>query len=189
MTLKISSLESLIFKTLINFWFNDIEEKRWWVKDRGFDAQIRDRFGGLHHSANACELYEWRKSPVGRLAEIIVLDQFSRNIFRDTPEAFASDALALVLAQAAIATGDDMLLNETQRCFLYMPFMHSESLKIHDVALGLFKKNCPESNFNFEVKHRDIIAKFGRYPHRNSILARRSTEKELAFLKQPGSSF
>ena len=75
MTLKISSLESLIFKTLINFWFNDIEEKRWWVKDRGFDAQIRDRFGGLHHSANACELYEWRKSPVGRLAEIIVLDQ------------------------------------------------------------------------------------------------------------------
>lgn len=174
---------------VLTFWFNEIEQKQWWIKDLDFDQQIRDRFSTLHTSANACELYHWRDSPVGRLAEIIVLDQFSRNMFRDKAEAFASDALALILAQEAIAVGDDMLLNETQRPFLYMPLMHSESIKIHDVALVLFKQNCPESNFNFEVRHRDIIKQFGRYPHRNSILGRISTEKELEFLKQPGSSF
>ena len=174
---------------VLNFWFKEIEQKQWWVKSLDFDQQIREKFGKLHASANACELYEWRSSPVGRLAEIIVLDQFSRNMFRDKPEAFASDTLALALAQEAIAVGDDLPLNETQRCFIYMPFMHSESLKIHDKALDLFKENCPESNFNFEVKHRDIIKQFGRYPHRNSILGRSSTEEELAFLKQPGSSF
>ena len=174
---------------VLDFWFKEIDEKQWWAKDLAFDRLIANRFGDLHISANACELYQWRASPEGRLAEIIVLDQFSRNMFRDTPKSFASDPLALILAQEAIAVGDDLQLNEVQRSFLYMPFMHSESLVIHDVAIKLYKKNCPESNFNFEVRHRDIIEKFGRYPHRNVILGRPSTEEEETFLKQPGSSF
>ncbi len=175
--------------TVLNFWFNEIDQKLWWVKDPDFDQQVRERFGGLHASANLCELYKWRESPEGRLAEIIILDQFSRSMYLDSPDAFASDTLALALAQEAIATGDDMRLNEVQRCFLYMPLMHSESIKIHNVALDIFKNNCPESNFNFEVRHRNIIKQFGRYPHRNAILDRISTEKEVEFLKQPGSSF
>ncbi len=174
---------------VLNFWFNEIDQKQWWVKQSEFDQIIRERFSDIHASANACELYKWRESPEGRLAEIIVLDQFSRNIFRDTPAAFASDTLALALAQEAIAVGDDLRLNELQKIFLYMPFMHSESLKIHNVAIELFRNNCPESNLNFEIRHRDIIEKYGRYPHRNCILGRTSTEEEIAFLKQAGSSF
>ncbi len=112
---------------VLNFWFNEIDQKQWWVKHSDFDQLIHERFSDIHASANACELYKWRETPEGRLAEIIVLDQFSRNVFRDTPKAFASDTLAL--AQEAIAVGDDMRLNELQKIFLYMPFMHSESLK------------------------------------------------------------
>ena len=110
-------------------------------------------------------------------------------MFRDTPAAFASDTLALTLAQEAIAAGDDMLLNEVERLFLYMPLMHSESLKIHKLAMELFRENCPEANFNSEIRHREIIERFGRYPHRNCILGRTSSEEEIAFLKQVGSSF
>jgi uncharacterized protein (DUF924 family) len=174
---------------VLNFWFHEINKKKWWVKDRDFDLQICQRFSDLHTSAVTCELFKWRESPEGRLAEIIILDQFSRNIFRDTPKAFASDSQALALAQEAVLAGDDMLLNETQRSFLYMPFMHSESLEIHNVAFDLFKKNCSESNFRFEARHRDIIKQFGRYPHRNRILGRTSTKDELEFLDRPGSSF
>ena len=123
---------------VLNFWFNEIDQKQWWVKQTEFDRLIRERFSDIHASANACELYKWRESPEGRLAEIIVLDQFSRNMFRDTPAAFASDTLALRLAQEAIAAADDMLLNEVERLFLYMPLMHSESPKIHKLAMELF---------------------------------------------------
>ncbi len=123
------------------------------------------------------------------MAEIIVLDQFSRNIFRDKPEAFASDALALALAQEAIAAKADEQLKPIERSFLYMPFMHSESLAIHEVAVGLFENNGIASNYDFEIKHKTIIERFGRYPHRNSILGRESTPEEIEFLTQPGSSF
>ena len=136
-----------------------------------------------------CELFEWRTSAKGRLAEIIVLDQFSRNMFRDTPLAFASDPLALVLSQEAISIGADEVLTSTQRSFLYMPFMHSESLIIHEAAVQLFTKNGVQSNLDFEMKHKAIIEQFGRYPHRNEILGRESTAEELEFLKQPGSGF
>jgi uncharacterized protein (DUF924 family) len=125
----------------------------------------------------------------GRLAEIIVLDQFSRNMFRDTPAAFAQDALALVLAQEAVFSGADKLLSETQCSFLYMPFMHSESLVIHELAVELFSKPGLEGNLDFEMRHKVIIEKFGRYPHRNNILQRESTEEEMEFLKLPGSGF
>ena len=177
------------FDDVLSFWFNEIEPSQRWVKDTNFDALITDRFSALHEQASKCELFEWRSSAQGRLAEILVLDQFSRNMFRDSPKAFSSDPLALALSQEAIFLGKHNKLNKVERSFLYMPYMHSESLSIHEVALKLYKENGIQSNLDFEIKHRDIIAKFGRYPHRNSILNRTSTVEEVAFLTQPGSSF
>ncbi len=174
---------------ILNFWFDEIEKSMWWIKNEDFDQLIIERFMQIHNEANSCELYDWRKSAKGRLAEIIVLDQFSRNMFRDESRSFASDSLALALSQEAISLNLDSELNDIERSFLYMPFMHSESLRIHKVAVELFKKNGIESNYEFEIKHRDIIERFGRYPHRNSILGRVSTKEEIAFLKQPGSRF
>lgn len=174
---------------VLTFWFDETQPAQWWKKDPAFDQVIAQRFGELHRQACQCELYSWRASAEGRLAEIIVLDQFSRNIHRDTAAAFASDALALALAQEAVAAGADQALSAVQRSFLYMPYMHSESLLIHDLAVELFRANGIQNNLDFEIKHRDIIARFGRYPHRNGILGRDSTEDELTFLKQPGSSF
>jgi uncharacterized protein (DUF924 family) len=176
-------------KDVLHFWFKEVKPSQWWVKDDGFDHLIFDRFSALHAQANRCELYPWRKSPRGRLAEIIVLDQFSRNMFRDTPAAFASDALALALSQEAIAAKADIDLGDQERSFLYMPFMHSESLVIHEHAVELFERSGSESGLKFELKHKAIIERFGRYPHRNTILSRESTPEEIDFLKQPGSSF
>lgn len=174
---------------ILDFWFEELTPQQWFKKDSGLDATITRRFSEVHRAASQCELYRWRHTPEGRLAEIIVLDQFSRNIFRDQPGAFAQDALALALAQEAVAQCADNQLNTAQRAFLYMPYMHSESLPIHDVAMELYDQPGLEFNLEFEVKHRDIIVEFGRYPHRNAILERQSTEAEIAFLKQPGSSF
>lgn len=171
------------------FWFSEIEQKLWFKKDDAFDQLLIERFGPLQKSAAQAELYQWRSTPEGRLAEIIVLDQFSRNMFRDSPLAFACDPLALALAQVAIACGDDQKLSPEHRTFLYMPFMHSESLPIHDVALQLFADLGRESNLDFEKKHRVIIEEFGRYPHRNKVLGRESTALEIEFLAKPGSSF
>ena len=178
-----------MYEDVLKFWFEEIESAQWWKKDEKFDQLIIDRFSETHASAMRCELFEWRTSAEGRLAEIIVLDQFSRNMFRDTPLAFASDPLALVLSQEAISIGADEVLTSTQRSFLYMPFMHSESLIIHEAAVQLFTKNGVQSNLDFEMKHKAIIEQFGRYPHRNEILGRESTAEELEFLKQPGSGF
>jgi len=130
-----------------------------------------------------------RDSAEGRLAEIILLDQFSRNLYRNSPLAFACDPLALGLAQEAIRAGVEAELTPVQRSFLYLPFMHSESLAIHQVALQLYERNGLESNLEFERLHKSIIERFGRYPHRNAVLGRQSTAEELAFLQEPGSSF
>jgi uncharacterized protein (DUF924 family) len=178
-----------MYQDIIKFWFEEIEEAFWWKKDEGFDQLLRDRFSTIHQQARQGELSTWRATAQGRLAEIIVLDQFSRNMFRDTPQAFAYDGIALVLAQEAIAANADAQLTAKEKSFLYMPFMHSESLAIHEVAVALFEKNGNEGSLNFELKHKHIIEKFGRYPHRNSILGRASTEEEIAFLSQPNSSF
>lgn len=165
---------------VLQFWFEEIQPAQRWKKDPAFDLLIFDRFAAVHASANRGELYTWRTTAQGRLAEIIVLDQFSRNMFRDKPESFASDALALVLAQEAIAIGADAELSSEQCAFLYMPYMHSESLIIHDVAVALFEK---AGSLEFELKHKKIIEQFGRYPHRNAILGRISSEAELEFMK------
>lgn len=174
---------------ILTFWFEEIDSKSWWIKDQEFDLLITKRFSSLLEKAKQCELFEWRATPQGRLAEIIVLDQFSRNIYRDKAEAFEADPLALALAQEAVALGVQNQLISVQSTFLLMPYMHSESLKIHDIAVTLFTENGEESNLDFEHKHRNIIKEFGRYPHRNTILNRQSTPEEVAFLKQPGSSF
>lgn len=174
---------------IIDFWFSEIESKLWFKKNDEFDQLLLDRYGELHHRASQAELFSWRSSAEGRLAEIIVLDQFSRNMFRDSPKAFASDPLALALAQEAVSLGIDQQLEPQKRTFLYMPYMHSESLVIHEQALSLFISLGRENNLDFERKHRFIIEKFGRYPHRNKILGRQSTVAECEFLTQRGSSF
>ena len=178
-----------MYQQVISFWFKEIESAMWWKKDDAFDALLVERFSGIHARAACCELFEWRQEPEGRLAEIIVLDQFSRNMFRDSALAFANDAMSLTLAQEAINCGADQALTPVQRSFLYMPFMHSESLKIHEVAVELFRKNGIQSNLDFEFSHKKIIEKFGRYPHRNKVLGRESTAEEIEFLTRPGSSF
>jgi uncharacterized protein (DUF924 family) len=174
---------------VINFWFEEIEPRLWFASDRDFDDLVRGRVLGLMQKAAAGELYSWRQEAEGRLAEVIVLDQFSRNVYRNTPMAFAQDALALVLAQEAVASGALSVLNPTQRSFLLLPYMHSESGEIHVVAERLYREFAPVSNHDFELRHKAIIDRFGRYPHRNEILGRTSTPEEMEFLAQPGSRF
>ncbi|MFT5193744.1 MAG: hypothetical protein ACI9EW_002726 [Cellvibrionaceae bacterium] len=174
------------WEEIINFWFEEIEPVKHWIKDPEFDQLLRTRFGDVHTAATKGELYHWRENPNGRLAEIIVLDQFSRNMFRDKPEAFAYDTIALILAQEAIAAGADKEVNPEHISFMYMPFMHSESAVIHEEAMKLF---TALGSLEFEVKHKAIIDRFGRYPHRNAILGRESTAEEIEFMQGPDSSF
>jgi len=176
-------------KEIIKFWFEEISQTQWWKKDVQFDQLIASRFLEVHGQASRCELNQWRETADGRLAEIIVLDQFSRNIYRDSPLSFATDSLALVLAQEAIRVGADKKVSESMRSFFYMPFMHSESAVIHEEAVVLYEAYGNEGNLDFELRHKAIIDRFGRYPHRNEILGRDSTAEEVEFLSQPGSSF
>ncbi|HXH73153.1 MAG TPA: DUF924 family protein [Mariprofundaceae bacterium] len=174
---------------VLGFWFEETEPCQWWQRDAAFDAEVRKRFGELHARAVRGELFGWRSTAAGRLAEIIVLDQFSRNLYRDRPEAFAADDMALTLAQEAVALGVDRDLEPVQRAFLCLPYMHSELPRIHEEAVRLFSQPGMELSLDFELKHKAIIDRFGRYPHRNEALGRDSTPEELAFLKEPGSSF
>ncbi|NNK96809.1 MAG: DUF924 domain-containing protein [Desulfobacterales bacterium] len=178
-----------MYKEVLKFWFEETSPSQWWKKNDTFDHTISDQFSELHKNAARCELYEWRENALGRLAEIIILDQFSRNMFRGMPGAFAQDALALALAQEAVARGVDQQLNQVERGFLYLPYMHSESIRIHEVAVSLYSKEGMESPLEWELKHKKIIERFGRYPHRNEILGRVSSAEEKEFLKQPGSRF
>ncbi len=178
-----------MYQKILDFWFHEIAPKTWWTADSAFDQQLRTRYGDLLDRAARAELYPWRRKPRGRLAEILVLDQFSRNIHRDSPLAFAQDPLALALAQEAIAAGAAAALEPAERSFLYMPFMHSESKFIHEWAEVLFRDNGVEGSYQFELKHKAIINRFGRYPHRNEVLGRASSAEEIAFLAQPGSRF
>lgn len=174
---------------ILYFWFEELSDKQHFVKDPALDASMRARFGLTLEAATRCELFAWRTSPENRLAEILVLDQFSRNIFRDTPRAFAQDALALLLAQELVASGQDQRLSTRQRSFAYMPYMHSESLLIQEQAVQLFSQPGLEGNLDFALRHKTIIERFGRYPHRNHLLGRPSSVSEIAFLSEPGSSF
>ncbi len=175
---------------VLKFWFEDLSPQQWFMQSDQVDKTIRTNFLDIHNKATAGELHNWRKDAKGSLAEIIVLDQFSRNLYRDTPKAFAQDGMALLLAQEAIAKGfEDGLSKEQEVQFLYLPFMHSESLVIHERAVELYTALGQELNLEFEMKHKAIIGRFGRYPHRNEILGRESTFEEIEFLKGPDSSF
>lgn len=174
---------------ILAFWFDELTPKQWWVKSDDLDRLITSRFSAVLAAAQRCELYAWRATAAGRLAEVVVLDQFSRNIHRDHSQAFACDALALALAQEAVALHADRDLEPARRAFLYMPYMHSESPLIHTIAVSLFGAPGMESNLDFELRHKAIIDRFSRYPHRNAILGRASTPDEIEFLKTPGSSF
>ena len=176
-------------QTVLDFWFTELTPKHHFAKDAALDETIRTRFGATLEAAARCELFAWRATPEGRLAEVLVLDQFSRNVYRDTPQAFAQDALALALAQELVASGQDRSLPLAQRSFAYMPYMHSESALVHAQAALLFAQPGMEDTLRFELHHQEIIDRFGRYPHRNALLSRESTPEELAFLSEPGSGF
>jgi uncharacterized protein (DUF924 family)/uncharacterized glyoxalase superfamily protein PhnB len=176
-------------RAVLDFWFRESTPAQWFATDPAFDATIRARFAGTLAQALRGELSSWRRTPRGRLAEIVVLDQFPRNLHRGTAAAFAGDPMALALAQEAVAAGALAALSPDERTFLLMPYMHSESAAVHVDAERLFRQHAPAGNFDYELRHKAIVDRFGRYPHRNAVLGRDSTAAELAFLAQPGSSF
>lgn len=174
---------------VLQFWFEELDPKMHFTKSTELDQMIRERFLETYESIVGGEMTNWRKTPEGRLAEIIVLDQFSRNMFRDTAQAFAADDLALKLAMEAVKNGEDQKLPLQKRVYFYMPYMHSENKKIHEQAVKLFSQKGLEYSLKFEFLHKNIIDRFGRYPHRNVALKRESTAEEIQFLKEKGSSF
>jgi uncharacterized protein (DUF924 family) len=186
---------------VLDFWFgapgspeHGREREAWFLKDAVFDRAIATRFGALIDSAIAGALAHWQSEPLGALAEIVVLDQFTRNVFRDTPRAFSGDARALRAAQALVESGTDRGLLAVQRQFVYLPFEHAESAALQDQAMRLFEQlaaDHPEQAglIEWADKHRVIIERFGRFPHRNLVLGRVSTAEEIEFLQQPGSGF
>ena len=175
--------------SVLDFWFHEIEPAQWWRKEPAFDAQLEQRFGQLHDDVTRTGALHWRAHATGRLAEVIVLDQFSRNLYRDDPRAFAWDAAALTLAEETIALALDRQLSPQQRAFLYMPYMHSECLARQQRSLELFAAIAETGNLDSAQRHFDVINTFGRFPHRNAMLNRISTAAEKDFLKQPGSRF
>ncbi len=169
---------------ILKFWFHKKDFNDWFFsKKPGLDALIRRKFLKTYEAVVRGETAHWRKTPSGRLAEIIVLDQFSRNMFRGTPEMYRHDALALALAQEAIAAGADKKLSKDERMFMYLPYEHSESRKVQKESVRLFKKIWDKKNMKYAYDHKNIIDKFGRFPHRNKILGRKSTAAELRFMK------
>jgi uncharacterized protein (DUF924 family) len=176
---------------VLGFWFGGdaeygVAHKRWFQKDPAFDAEVRRRFLSLH--AELAGNGEWLDAPRECLARIIVLDQFPRNMFRGTPRAFASDALALAAARHAIASGYDRDWLRVEKIFAYLPFEHSETLADQVRACELMRP-LGEEQYDYALRHKTIIERFGRFPHRNAILGRASTAEEVAFLKLPGSGF
>ena len=165
----------------------------WFRKDDAFDARIRDRFGVALAAGLAGAYGDWCHEPVGCLARVVLLDQFTRNAFRGTPQAFAGDAGALATAEDALARGFERSLAPQECWFLYMPFEHSESLADQDRGVALFEALARETGLDeplpWAIRHRDVVRRFGRFPHRNEIIGRASTPDEIAFLKEPGSRF
>lgn len=202
-----------IFDDILAFWFHGITDatpinknkppaNQWFVKNSRFNDEIRQRFEADWHKARAGELKDWGGSPRGTLALVILFDQFPRNMFRNSSQAFATDVLALDLASRSIREGADQKLALIERVFLYMPFMHAEDLKAQEEGVRCFQNLIEESknksphnthyfeyNLSFARRHRDIIAQFGRFPHRNAALKREPTPEESDFLKKPRSSF
>ena len=183
-------------REVLDFWFGPAPHRargEWFRKDAAFDGAIRERFGASVAEGLAGGLGDWCVDAHGTLARVIVLDQFTRNAFRDTPRAFAGDARALATAQYAIDRGFERDLDGFERWFLYLPFEHSEEPAVQERSLALFRKLADDtgdrSPLEWAEKHAAVIRRFGRYPHRNEILGRASTSEEVAFLREPGSGF
>jgi uncharacterized protein (DUF924 family) len=197
-----------ILSSVLSFWFGELDSEgrasqettaRWWKKDETFDQEIRERFGTLHSELVRAVYGDWLATPRGRLAAVIVLDQFSRNLFRGSARSFAGDAQALEIATQGIVQGSDRALAFDERACFYMPFVHSEKLDDQERGIELFtafrnelegaKRERIDDYIQSAERHRDIVKRFGRFPHRNGLLGRASTPEETEFLKQPGSSF
>lgn len=169
---------------ILTFWFTEPMRSHWFDAETGIDLDIARRFGALHRQAVTGEIDDWARNPRGALALVILLDQFSRNLHRGKPKAYANDDQALQIARAAIVRGFDQYLNGWEKAFLYMPFMHSERLDIQEESVRLFT-TANLDNAPYALQHRDTVRRFGRFPHRNAILGRESTPAEIEFLN-PG---
>ena len=176
-------------KDVLDFWFTEISSEFWFKKDAHFDKALEARFGKVVADALAGRLDHWANDASGCIALILLLDQFTRNIFRESARAFAGDEMALALSIRSVDRGYIDTSHASHRHFMLMPMMHSEDLAVQNKSLALFQKYTNAKIHNFAVKHRDIIAQFGRFPHRNNSLGRPNTPEEEAFLLQPGSSF
>ena len=188
-------------QSVLDFWFGAPTDpdygrvrKAWFAKDDAFDAEVRDRFGTTIEQALRGELDDWRGEAHSALAQILLLDQLTRNAFRDTPRAFAGDARALGVASRMVGARLDEALPAFMRAFVYMPFEHAEGLAMQDEAVRLFTRLVADdpgesSSLAYAHRHRAVIERFGRFPHRNAILGRQSTAEEIAFLQEPGSRF
>jgi len=194
---------------ILDYWINaasedhlfaDRQHKLWFTKSAATDAFISQHFTGIHAALHAGLAQTWARSgPRARLAAIIVLDQFSRNMFRDTPDAFVSDPLALRLAKDGVSVGDDQALTEIERSFFYLPFEHSENLPDQHDSVRLFSRLSADarpafspicaSSDAYAQRHKEVIERFGRFPHRNTILGRENTPEEAEYLSQPGAGF
>lgn len=179
--------DTLSAEDVLRFWF-DASPKDWFAKNPAFDEAIRDRFLALHENAAAGRLASWETSPRGCLALVIVLDQFPRNMFRNIARAFATDAQARAAARVILERGWDKAMSQHERLFAYLPFEHSESLEDQDLSCALMR-DFDEEQRRYAERHRDIIRRFGRFPHRNGILGRENSAAEIEFLAQPGSAF
>ena len=178
-----------IIDEIVAFWFETLKPEDWYRKNPAIDAAITERFGATYEALKTGVPPDWLAEPKGMLAAIIVFDQFPRNMFRDDARAFATDQAALALAKRAISEGTDMRLAPEQRAFIYLPFQHAETRDDQARSIELFTALGNPNNLDFALRHQAIIARFGRFPHRNSVLGRASTAEELAFLQEPGSSF
>ncbi len=201
------------FDNILDFWFHDIADEisidknkppasLWFNGGRKFDDEIREKFLADYQKAKAGEYKDWESSPRGTLALVILFDQFPRNMFRNTPQAFETDALALDVVSRSVYEGVDKDLALVERVFFYMPYMHAESLGFQEEGIRAFKSLVEESkqkashntsyfeyNLSYAERHRDLIVQFGRFPHRNAVLNRPLTEEEAVFLGKPASSF
>ena len=175
---------------VLDFWFGELAPRQWFAKDAALDERIRERFGALHAHLLQTQAREV-ETLGGRAtrAAVLVLDQFSRNLHRGSAQAFAGDALARQLAREAIACGEDAALSADERLFLYLPFEHSEDLADQELSVRLQQQLGNADWLRYAIAHRDLVARFGRFPHRNAALGRESTPEELAALAEPGNAF
>ena len=173
-------------ETVLNFWFGELDKEQWFKREPDVDAVIVERFGETYEAIRAVPDAVPAKTPREALAAVIVLDQFPRNMFRDSARAFESDDRALAVADRAIAAGFDATLGEDGRHFLYMPFMHAEDLAHQDRCVALFEAFGNGEALKFARLHRDIIIRFGRFPHRNAALGRKTTRAEQRHLDEHG---